>query len=101
MEIAGYPLRRLRARVVEGIDPPLFALALALAAIGLAALYSASYENASRVAGQLGNLALALTAMWAVARERPQFVEAMAKAGALGFYRTARATLARMEGGKQ
>lgn len=39
------------------------------------------------------------TAMWAVARERPQFVEAMAKAGALGFYRTARATLARMEGG--
>jgi rod shape determining protein RodA len=72
MEIAGYPIRRLRARVIEGIDIPLFALALALATIGLAALYSASYENASRVAGQLGNLALALAAMWAVAQVPPQ-----------------------------
>ena len=72
MEIAGYPIRRLRARLGEGIDAPLFALALTLAAIGLAALYSASYENASRVASQLGNLALALTAMWAVAQVAPQ-----------------------------
>ena len=56
MEIAGRPLHRLRERLVEGIDAPLFALALALAAIGLAALYSASYENAARVANQFANL---------------------------------------------
>ena len=78
MEIAGYPLRRLRARVTEGIDAPLFALALALAAIGLAALYSASYGNASRVAAQLANLALALAAMWAVAQIPPQTLARLA-----------------------
>jgi len=72
MEIAGYPLRRLRARVIEGIDAPLFLLALALAAIGLATLYSASYGNASRVATQLASLAVALVAMWAVAQVPPQ-----------------------------
>ncbi|MDA1117019.1 MAG: rod shape-determining protein RodA [Proteobacteria bacterium] len=62
----------MRARLIEGIDAPLFALALALAAIGLAALYSASYENASRVATQLANLAVAIAAMWAVAQVPPQ-----------------------------
>ena len=62
MEIAGYPLRRLRARVLEGIDPTLFALALALSLVGLGVLYSASYENASRVASQLASLAVALAA---------------------------------------
>lgn len=72
MEIAGYPLRRLRARLFAGIDPPLFALALALSLVGLGVLYSASYENASRVASQLANLAVALAAMWAVAQVPPQ-----------------------------
>jgi len=72
MEIAGHSLHRLRERLVEGIDGPLFALALALTAIGLAALYSASYENAARVAAQLGNVAAALAAMWLVAQIPPQ-----------------------------
>jgi rod shape determining protein RodA len=72
MEIAGYPLRRLRARLVEGIDAPLFAIAIALSLVGLAALYSASYENASRVASQVANLAVALSAMWLVAQVPPQ-----------------------------
>lgn len=72
MEIAGYPLRRVRARLVEGIDPMLFAVALALSLMGLAVLYSASYENASRVASQVANLALGLAAMWAVAQVPPQ-----------------------------
>lgn len=72
MEIAGYPLRRLRARIADGIDPPLLAIALALSVLGLAVLYSASYENAARVANQLTNLAVALTAMWAVAQVSPQ-----------------------------
>lgn len=72
MEIAGYPLRRLRARAVDGIDPALFALALALSLLGLGVLYSASYENASRIASQIANLVVALAAMWAVAQVAPQ-----------------------------
>jgi rod shape determining protein RodA len=72
MEIAGYPLRRIRARLVEGIDPVLFVVVLALSLMGLAVLYSASYENASRVASQVANLAVALIAMWAVAQVPPQ-----------------------------
>lgn len=72
MEIAGYPLRRLRARIAEGIDPPLLAIALALSVLGLAVLYSASYGNAARVANQLTNLAVALAVMWTVAQVSPQ-----------------------------
>ncbi len=78
MEIAGYPLRRLRTRVIEGIDPALFGLALALSLLGLGVLYSASYENAARVANQLGNLAVALAAMWAVAQVPPQTLARLA-----------------------
>ena len=78
MEIAGYPLRRLRARVAEGVDGPLFALAMTLSLVGLAVLYSASYENASRVASQVMNLALALAAMWAVAQVSPQTLARLA-----------------------
>jgi rod shape determining protein RodA len=72
MEIAGYPLRRLRTRIVAGIDPTLFVLALLLSLLGLGVLYSASYENAARVANQTANLAVALVAMWAVAQIPPQ-----------------------------
>ena len=78
MEIAGIPLRRARARLAEGIDGPLLAIALALTAIGLAALYSASVENAARVLAQLGNLAVALTAMWLVAQVPPQTLARLA-----------------------
>jgi len=78
MEIAGYPLRRLRARLVEGIDPTLFTLALLLSLLGLAVLYSASYENATRVANQVANLAVALAAMWMVAQVPPQTLARLA-----------------------
>jgi rod shape determining protein RodA len=78
MEIAGIPLRRVRRRLAEGIDGPLLAIALALTAIGLAALYSASYENAARVVAQVGNLAVALTAMWLVAQVPPQTIARLA-----------------------
>jgi len=78
MEIAGIPLRRVRERLAEGIDGPLLAVALALTAIGLAALYSASYENSARVVAQLGNLAVALAAMWLVAQVPPQTLARLA-----------------------
>jgi rod shape determining protein RodA len=40
--------------------------------LGLAALFSASYDNPARVVSQLGNLAVALAAMWVVAQVPPQ-----------------------------
>jgi len=72
LEIAGISPRRLAARMVAGIDGPLLALSLALVALGLATLFSASFENPGRVSAQLANLAVALTAMWLVAQIPPQ-----------------------------
>jgi len=64
--------RRLAARLTEGIDAPLFALALALSALGLATLYSATMESPARLTAQLANLGVALVAMWVVSRIPPQ-----------------------------
>jgi rod shape determining protein RodA len=68
LEIAGYSPRQLGARLVAGIDGPLLALSLALVAVGLATLFSASYENPGRVTTQLLHLSVGLTAMWVVAQ---------------------------------
>jgi rod shape determining protein RodA len=72
MELAQISPRRLAARLTEGIDGTLLTLSLLLAALGLATLFSASYENPGRVTAQLANLAVALTAMWMVAQIAPQ-----------------------------
>jgi rod shape determining protein RodA len=72
LELALLSPRRIAAKIVEGIDAPLFALALALSAMGLATLYSASIDNPGRVTGQLANLGVALVAMWLVSRIPPQ-----------------------------
>ena len=72
MEIAGLPLRRIGLRVIEGIDSTLLVLILALSVLGLAALFSATYESPGRVVSQLMNLAVALAAMWLVAQVPPQ-----------------------------
>jgi len=64
-------MRRLGARVTEGIDGPLFAITLLLVGVGLATLYSASYENPARVTNQIANIAVALVGMWVVARIPP------------------------------
>src|SRR5437870_6566915 len=69
---ATLPLRRLVVRVAEGIDSTLLVLTLTLSMIGLAALYSASYDNPARVASQIANLAVAFAAMWLVAQVPPQ-----------------------------
>ena len=63
---------RVAARVADGVDGTLLALALALAALGLVTLFSASYDQPGRVAGQATSLAVALGAMWVVARIPPQ-----------------------------
>ena len=72
MELARLPLRRVALRLAEGIDSPLLVLLLSLSMIGLAALFSASYDTPARVANQAGNLVLALIAMWLVAQVPPQ-----------------------------
>jgi len=72
MELAGQPLRRIGVRLTEGIDGTLLVLVLSLSMLGLAALFSATYESPARVMNQVGNLAVALVAMWIVAQVSPQ-----------------------------
>jgi rod shape determining protein RodA len=72
MELARVPLRRIAWRLSEGIDSTLLVLLLTLSMLGLAVLFSASYDAPSRVAAQLANLVVALVAMWMVAQVPPQ-----------------------------
>jgi rod shape determining protein RodA len=72
MELARVPLRRIAWRLVDGIDSTLLMIILSLSMLGLAALFSASYDNPARVVNQIANLAVALTAMWIVAQVPPQ-----------------------------
>ena len=72
MELARFPLRRVAMRLTEGIDGTLLVLIFMLSLLGLAALYSASYENPGRVTSQVVNLGVAFTAMWLVAQLSPQ-----------------------------
>ncbi len=72
MDLALLSPRRIAARLADGIDWPLFAIAIALSALGLATLYSASFEQPARVTAQLANLGVAIVAMWLVSRLPPQ-----------------------------
>jgi rod shape determining protein RodA len=72
MELAGLPLRRIGVRLVEGVDSTLLVLILLLSMLGMAVLYSATYESPTRVINQLGHLGFALIAMWLVAQIPPQ-----------------------------
>ena len=72
MELAPISARRILQRLTNGIDGTLLALSLALVALGLATLYSASYEQPARVTAQVSNFLVALVAMWVVARVPPQ-----------------------------
>lgn len=65
-------LNRLRKRLLGNIDGPLLAISLGLMAFGLATVYSATYDANNRALGQLLNMAVGLTAMWAVAQLPPQ-----------------------------
>jgi rod shape determining protein RodA len=72
LEIAAFSPRRLAHRLTAGIDGTLLAITLTLVTLGLATLFSASYENPGRVTAQLANLAVALAAMWLIAQIPPQ-----------------------------
>jgi len=68
MEITWGTIRRVARSSVDGIDATLLTIALMLTGLGVATLYSASYESPERVISQLRHLAVALVAMWLVAR---------------------------------
>ncbi|HEY5900128.1 MAG TPA: rod shape-determining protein RodA [Burkholderiales bacterium] len=73
MELAGNrSFRRVAHRLTEGIDSTLLVLIMTLSMLGLAALFSATFESPSRVLSQVLNLAVALVAMWLVAQIAPQ-----------------------------
>jgi len=72
MELARLPLRRIAWRLTEGIDQALLVLIVSLSMLGLAALFSAAYQNPARLVSQLGNLGIALVAMWLAAQLTPQ-----------------------------
>ena len=72
MELAGIPVRRIGERLFEGIDGTLLVLLITLSMLGMAALFSATFESPSRVIAQLVNLSVALVAMWLVAQISPQ-----------------------------
>jgi rod shape determining protein RodA len=66
------PFKNLWLRVTDKIDPPLFALAVALLLLGIITLASAAQETPARVTGQAVNILVALSVMWAVAQFQPQ-----------------------------
>ena len=72
MELMGVSPRRVAARLVAGIDGTLLTLSLMLVTLGLATLFSASYDQPGRVSAQAANLLVALAAMWLVAQIPPQ-----------------------------
>ena len=65
-------VRRIAGRLTDGIDSSLLIVMLGLSMLGLATLFSASYDAPSRVVAQVVNLGVALVAMWVVAQISPQ-----------------------------
>ncbi|MDR2112897.1 MAG: rod shape-determining protein RodA [Candidatus Accumulibacter sp.] len=72
MTMAPLTFQGLRRRLVENIDGPLLAIALAIMGFGLATIYSATMYTTDRAAAQLTNLGVGLLAMWLVAQLPPQ-----------------------------
>ena len=65
-------IRALWLRFTDNIDPPLFALAFTLLALGLITLASAAHDTPARISGQALNILVALAVMWTVAQFPPQ-----------------------------
>ncbi|MGE5130177.1 MAG: rod shape-determining protein RodA [Sphingomonadaceae bacterium] len=72
MNPAAFSPRRVANRLFAGLDVPLLTTVLLLSGIGLATLYSASYEMPTRITAQFVNFAVALAAMWIAAQIPPQ-----------------------------
>ena len=71
IDIAG-TLRRSWRQLIAHIDFPLLFITLSIMSVGLATVYSATFDGNQRVLSQLGNMGVAMTIMWFVSRLPPQ-----------------------------
>lgn len=65
-------LRRGWQQLIAHIDFPLLFITLAIMAVGLATVHSATFDGNQRVFSQLGNMGVAMVIMWFVSRLPPQ-----------------------------
>ena len=71
-------VRRLAYSLTRQIDGTLLGIVLALVALGLVVLVSASNLNAARVTGQAGNILIALGVLWLFANIPPHYLMRLA-----------------------
>jgi len=71
-------LRRLGNSLTRNIDGTLFGIVLALLAVGMVVLISASNLNAARITGQLANMLIALGVLWLFANLPPHYLMRLA-----------------------
>ena len=64
--------RRLWHGTVDHLDVPLFMITVAIMGVGLATVFSATYDSNNRLVGQLINMTFAFALMWGVAQLPPQ-----------------------------
>lgn len=64
--------RRLWHGTVDHLDAPLFFITIAIMGVGLATVFSATYDSQNRLVGQFVNMAVAIVLMWGVAQIPPQ-----------------------------
>jgi rod shape determining protein RodA len=65
-------LRRGAHELVAHIDFPLLLITATIMGVGLATVYSATYDSAHRMMSQAANMGIALVVMWFVSRVPPQ-----------------------------
>lgn len=65
-------LHRAWVRLIEHLDGPLLLITVSIMAIGLATVYSATYDASNRLLAQAVNMAVGFCAMWLVAQLPPQ-----------------------------
>ncbi len=65
-------LRRWARELVAHIDFPLLLITAAIMGVGLATVYSATYDSTHRMMSQAANMGIALVVMWFVSRLPPQ-----------------------------
>ena len=71
-------VRRLGTYLTRNIDGTLFGIVVALLAVGLVALVSASNLNPARITGQLANMLVALGVLWLFANIPPHYLMRLA-----------------------
>jgi rod shape determining protein RodA len=77
IDVIGYARRGLRA-LVAPIDFPLLLITMAIMAVGLATVHSATFDGNQRMVNQAINMGVALVIMWLVARLQPQKLMSLA-----------------------